>query len=148
MTTPANTGRKQAKGQFAPGQSGNPKGKPAGSRHRLTTLAEKLMDAEAKGIIEAVIEAAKAGDMTAARLVLERIAPVRKGRPVAFDLPKIDTALDVLTALSAVIKAVSEGALTIDEAASVATLLETNRKALETVAIEDRLTALEKEKSK
>ena len=53
-------------------------------------LAEKLMQDDAKDIVEAVLKAAKGGDMTAARMVLDRIAPARKGRPVEFELPAIE----------------------------------------------------------
>jgi len=40
------------------------------------------MQDDAKDIVRAVLEAAKGGDMTAARLIMERIFPVRKGRPI------------------------------------------------------------------
>ena len=66
----------------AVGVSGNPNGKPKGTRHRVTVLAENLMQDEAKDIVRAVLEAAKGGDMTAARLIMERIFPVRKRRPI------------------------------------------------------------------
>ncbi len=36
MTTPDNTGRKQADTQFKPGQSGNPRGRPKGARNKLS----------------------------------------------------------------------------------------------------------------
>lgn len=74
----ANTGRKQG-GQFRPGQSGNPAGKPKGARHRATEMVEALLSGEAGEIARAVVEKAKEGDMTAARIVLDRIAPPRKG---------------------------------------------------------------------
>ena len=66
---------------FKKGQSGNPSGKPPGTRNKTTMLAEKLMQDDARDIVRVVLEAAKGGDMTAARLILERIFPVRKGRP-------------------------------------------------------------------
>ena len=69
--------------RFQPGNRGRPKG----ARNRSTVLAEKLMADDVKSIIEAVVAAAKGGDMTAARIVLDRLAPVRRGRPVQFDLP-------------------------------------------------------------
>jgi len=140
--SPENSGGKQV-GRFRSGQSGNPAGKPKGTRHRLTVLAETLMEDEAGEVARAVIAAAKGGDMTAARLVLERIAPPRKGRPVAFDLPPVDKAEDVLSALGAILMAVSAGEITPDEAGSVAALLELKRKAIETIEIERRIAALE-----
>jgi hypothetical protein len=139
---PANTGGNQET-RWSKGQSGNPAGKPKGARHRLTLLAETLMEDEAREVVRAVLDKARGGDMIAARLVLERIAPPRKGRPVAFDLPPVATVTDVLAALDAVVLAVATGELTPDEAGSVAALLEMKRKAIETVEIERRIAALE-----
>jgi hypothetical protein len=68
-------------GRFVPGVSGNPAGKPPGARARATRLAEKLMAGDAEAVVNAVVTAAKGGDMTAARLVLDRIAPPCRGRP-------------------------------------------------------------------
>jgi hypothetical protein len=53
------------------------------------------MQDDAKEIIKVVVDAAKGGDMAAARLILERIAPVRKGRPVYLDLPPVQSAADM-----------------------------------------------------
>ena len=106
--TPPNNAPKTRGRPFPPGNPGRPKG----SRHRLTVLAEKLMEDDAEEVVRAVIAAAKGGDMTAARLVLERISPPRKGRPVTFDLAPGETADDILTALGGVVRAVAGGDLT------------------------------------
>ncbi|MDA8231696.1 MAG: hypothetical protein M0006_10190 [Magnetospirillum sp.] len=139
MTDKRNNAGKTRGRPFAPGNPGRPKG----ARHRLTVMAEKLMEDDAKEVVQAVLTAAKAGDMTAARLVLDRIAPPRKGRPVVFDLPEVETAADVLTALGSVVQAVAAGDLTPDEGLTVAGLLEAKRKAIETVEIERRIAVLE-----
>lgn len=125
-----------------PFEPGNP-GKPKGARHKLTLMAERLMEDDAEQVVASVLAAAKSGDMTAARLVLERIVPVRKGRPVVFDLPAIETASDVVKALGVLVSEVASGTVTPDEAATVAGLLEAKRKALETEDIERRVAALE-----
>ena len=96
-----NSAGKQRGAPFQKGKSGNPNGKPKGTRHRITVLAEKLMQDDAKDIVSAVLEAAKGGDMTAARLILERIFPVRKGRPIYLDLPAVRTAADIAAAMTA-----------------------------------------------
>jgi len=139
---PEKTGGKQGS-RWGKGQSGNPAGKPPGTRSRQAVMAEKLMQDDAGDVVRAVIDAAKGGDMTAARLVLERIAPPRKGRPVVFDLPRVETASDVLTALGSVVQSVAAGTLTPEEGAAVAGLLEVKRRAIETVEIERRIAALE-----
>jgi len=66
-----------------------------------------LLDGEAEELTRKCIELAKAGDTTALRLCMERIAPVRKGRPVNVNLPPIATAVDVLGAIGAAIDAMS-----------------------------------------
>jgi hypothetical protein len=129
---------------FKAGQSGNPSGKPPGTRHRVTLLAEKLMADDAEGVVQTVIEAAKAGDMTAARLILDRIAPPRRGSPVSFALPAIKTAADVTKALSAVVASIASGELTPEEATAVSGVIETKRKAIETQEPEKRVAALER----
>ena len=102
---------------------------------------------DAKEIVQAVITAAKAGDMVACKIVLDRIAPIRKGRPIRFDLPEARTAGDVAAALAAVVTAMANGELTPDEAQMVASVLEVRRRSIETVEHENRLCLLEESKS-
>jgi hypothetical protein len=102
-----------------------------------------LLDGEAEALTRKVIELAKDGDLVALRLCLERILPPRRARSVAFDFPTIEIAGDVLTALAALAKAVSEGELTIDEAAAVSTMIDGQRRAIETIELETRLRAIE-----
>jgi hypothetical protein len=138
-----NTAAKQRGAPFRKGQSGNPSGKPPGARNKTTMLAEKLMQDDARDIVRVVLEAAKGGDMTAARLVLERIAPVRKGRPVYFDLPPVNSAADIAAAMAALTTAMASGEITPDEAATVASVLEMRRQTLEAGEFEMRLRAVE-----
>jgi hypothetical protein len=130
-------------GQWKKGQSGNPAGMPKGTRHRATQLAEKLMEDDPEDIVRAVVNAAKAGDPTAMRLCIERLAPLRKGHPVTFDLPQIETAADVTGALGTIAGAMAAGELTPDEAGTVAGVIEAKRRAIETVEHEGRLRKLE-----
>jgi hypothetical protein len=77
---------------WKPGQSGNPKGRPAGSRNRVTIVALAAMEEGADAIARKVVGMAKAGDMSAARLVLERLVPPAKERPIFLALPSTETA--------------------------------------------------------
>jgi hypothetical protein len=138
-----NAAGKQRGRPFPKGQSGNPAGKRPGTRHRATVLAERLMEGEAEGVVRKVIEAAKAGDMTAARLILDRIAPARRGRAVALALPEVIKADDVPAALAAVVAAMGDGALSPDEAAAVSAVIEVQRRAIETAELDARLRAVE-----
>jgi len=132
---------------FKKGHPGGP-GRPNGSRNRASIALDKMAEGEAKEIALKLIEKAKDGDMRAAELVLQRVWPVRRGRPVTLSLPAIETVQDVVTALGLVATAVGAGELTPEEGASVAAVLEIKRKAIETADLEARIAKLEKERSK
>src|SRR6476659_8342128 len=63
---------------FQKGESGNPQGKPKGTRHRVTIAAEILLEGEAEAITRKAIELAKAG--TARPYGSAWIASFRRGR--------------------------------------------------------------------
>jgi hypothetical protein len=128
---------------FQKGASGNPAGNHKGSRHKSTLLAEKILEDDRGGIINAVVAAAKNGDPTAMRLGVERPVPLRKGRPVVFDLPPVKTAADVAGAVGELSRAMAAGELTTDEASAAASVIEMHRRAIETTEIERRLQKLE-----
>jgi hypothetical protein len=125
-----------------PFAAGNP-GRPKGARHKSTLAIEALLEGQATAIGQKCVEMALAGDTTALRLAMERIAPTRRGRPVRFALPALDTAADLPKALGAVLAAVAEGSLTPDEAVSLAQIVEVRRRAIELVEIDARLAVLE-----
>jgi len=128
---------------FQPGQSGNPAGRPQGSRNKATLAMEALMDGEVESITRKAIDLALEGDTTALRLCLERILPPRKSRPVNIALPEVKTADGVAEAQAAVVQAVADGELTPEEGSTITGILEARRKAIETQDHESRISALE-----
>jgi hypothetical protein len=114
---------------FQPGKSGNPAGKPAGARNKTTLAVEALLDGEAEALTRKAIELAKAGDMAALRLCMDRLAPPRKDRLVMFELPTITCAADAVKASAALFTAVAIGDLTPSEAAELGKLVLVNRAA-------------------
>src|ERR1051325_11603484 len=99
-------------GRFVKGQSGNPSGRPKGARNTTTVALENLLNGQAQALTQKAIDLALAGDITALRLCLDRILPVRKHRPVNFDLPPVNSAADAAKIASAVLTAVAIGELT------------------------------------
>jgi Family of unknown function (DUF5681) len=142
-TLPENTGPKQARGRWKPGASGNPAGKPPGARHAALVALDAIGAEAGTEIMAAVVTAAKGGDMRAADILLRRLWPERKGRPVQMHLPAIMTAGDIVAALGAVADAVAAAELSPEEGAAVAGIFESQRKAIETVELEQRIAALE-----
>ena len=139
----AKTAKEQRGRPFQKGKSGNPRGRPEGSRNKATIAAQMLLDGEAEELTRKCVELAKDGNTTALRLCLERLLPPRKDRPITVALPSIEKPEDAVKAIAAVTTAVARGDLTPSEGQAVATILEAHRKAVELAEIERRLTALE-----
>ena len=90
------------------------------------------------------IKLAKAGDMAALRLCMDRLAPPRKDRPVMFELPTITCAADAVKTSAALFTAVAIGDLTPSEAAELGKLIEAYVRALEATDFAARLDNLER----
>ena len=132
-----NTGEQQA-GRFRKGQSGNPAGRPRGSRNSATLAVEAMLDGEAEALTRKAIELALAGDTFALKLCIDRIYPARKDRPVTFTLPPITSARDAADIAAAVAEAVAAGQLTPSEAAEIGKVIEIYVKAYQTAELVDR----------
>lgn len=124
--------------------AGNP-GKPKGARHKATQAALALLDGEAEALTRKAVEMALAGDASALRLCLDRIAPPRRDAPVTFALPSMQSATDAAQAAGSVLDAVALGDLTPQEGAQIMGMVETFRRTLETSELEARIVALEAE---
>ena len=128
---------------FAPGNKAGARGRPPNSRNRSTLMFEKLMEADAAVILKAIITLAKNGDLMAAKWVLDKLIPAAKDRAVCIDIGPTDTLISIEAAHEAVIRAVSTGAVTPAEAASLASLIEGRRRTVEVGDMERRLAEIE-----
>jgi len=142
--TAENTAQQQRGRPFERGVSGNPNGRPKGSRNATTLALEALLDGQANALTQKAIDLALGGDMAALRLCLDRILPPRKDRPVSFKLPTIDSAKDAAAILSSVLAAVAAGEITPTDAAEVGKLIDSFVKAYETAELAERLERLER----
>lgn len=144
MTPPAVNGAAKQRGRpFRKGESGNPRGMPSGSRHRATLILDKIGTDAGAAVLRAVVRAAEQGDMAAARIVLDRAWPIRRGRPVRFALPPLESLADVSRATAAIAAATAAGELTSDEAAGLAGVLAAHVRAAEVADLEARIATLE-----
>jgi hypothetical protein len=114
---------KTRRGRFQPGISGNPGGRPKGSRNKTTLAAMALLEGEAEMLTQRAIDAAQAGDMSALKLVLDRIIPPRRRPVVQFDLEKLNDCQDPAQARCRVIQAALDGELSLDEAERLSKLI-------------------------
>jgi Family of unknown function (DUF5681) len=104
---------------FIPGQSGNPAGRPRGSRNKKTLMLEALLDEESEALMRRVIGLAKMGDDVAMRLVFARMLPPRRDRPVPLELPRIESEADARRAAADVMEALGAGEITPQEGEQV-----------------------------
>ena len=128
---------------FRPGQSGNPNGRPKGSRNATTLAVESLLDGQAKALTQKAIDLALSGDLVALRICLDRILPPRKNRPIEFVMPPIETIADAPRAIGAITSAVARGEITATEAADVSRLVEIYVRAVEASDLDRRLRDVE-----
>jgi hypothetical protein len=136
------TARRAPNGRFVAGGPGGP-GRPRGSRHRALAALDAVGEAGAAEVLEAVLQAAKCGDMRAASILLDRVWPTRKGRAVEVALPEVASAADLVPALAAVAAAMGRGEVTPEEARAMCAVLEIQRRVIETAELEARVAALE-----
>ena len=136
-------GDRDAKGQFRKGNPGGP-GRRVGSRNRATEAIEALLAGEAEAVARALVGKAIDGDVAACRAILDRVAPIRRGRPIELDLPPVAGAGDVVGALAAIVDAMAAAAITPTEASELVGVIDAQCKAIELLEIERRLDRVEK----
>jgi len=132
-------------------------GRKAGTPNKANIAARLRIEGEAEPIGR-LVEAANTGKvkigetevaldagqyLSVLRELRRVVVPDAKSRAVSLTLPTIKTAQDVSAALSAVFEAMSRGEIAIDEAETIAGMLESKRRAVELVDLEQRIAALE-----
>lgn len=143
IKSPENSGKIQVTGKYKKGFSGNPKGKPKGTRNKSSLAAEALLEGSLDKICKKVEEEALKGNMQAAKMILERLLPPRKDRCIEVDLPSVHTFEDVLNAIGFIVNAVGKGSITPSEGELLARMVKSYSKALEAYQFEFRLKNLE-----
>ncbi|HLN11078.1 MAG TPA: DUF5681 domain-containing protein [Xanthobacteraceae bacterium] len=131
-------------GRFRPGQSGNPAGRPRGSRNKTTAAAEALLDGQAEALTERLLGEAGRGNVAALRMCFDRLAPRRRGRPVPFDLPRLESQADAVDAAAAIVAGVGDGELTPQEGADLIKLVEVFARVRAIQDLERRLAEVER----
>ena len=126
---------------WKPGESGNPRGRPPGrgqSAQFREALASKL-----PAILESVVKAAIEGDMTAARLVLDRCMPALK--PLESSIEGMALPTGTLTQQATdVLSAVARGELAPGQGAQLVASIGAVAKIAEFDALTSHIEALEK----
>jgi hypothetical protein len=124
---------------FQKGRSGNPKGRPKG----IQTQAKlrKAIEAHVPAIIDAMVEKARAGDVGAAKLLVDRVIPALRptDQPAPVPLPHEGLAQSG----QAILVALGAGELTPQQGAALLGALSTLARVVETDELVQRVAALE-----
>src|ERR1700736_1830175 len=105
--------------KFQPGQSGNPAGRPPGSRNKKTLAMEEELAERASKAVGRIIFLAEGGHPVAMRICAEWARPSGTNRSPALELPPITCSDDAQAALQTVLEAFGSGALTSRELPTV-----------------------------
>ena len=129
--------------QFTKGASGNPAGRPKGikdKRHRFNEAIESMIPE----VLDSVFQRAIAGDMTAAKMLLDRTLPTKRPEQECVQIPiKENTASNARD----VLKSVFDGEVSPDVGASLLNAITGVLKAVEVEDLVRRIEALESGKN-
>ena len=114
--------------KFKSGESGNPLGRPKGSKDKRTQHRE-LFNSRAPEILKKAIELALAGDTACLKMCLDRIVPSYRPQEVGIELGEIAESLSDQSRL--VIVEMLKGNLTAIESSRMLTTLESQVKIAE-----------------
>ncbi len=143
MSNTPDNNRKEQDGKFKSGVSGNPAGRPIGTKSKVSQLVNDMMAERAEEITNILIDNALAGDSGCLRLVIERLAPAPKDNRINIELPTIENAEDLNKAISHIIAKVGTGDITPLEGQSLIKMFEGWKAAYSLEEIEQRINKLE-----
>jgi hypothetical protein len=133
-----------ADGRFAQGNPGGP-GRP---RKVVKAAADALDERAAEAapeLFDKALERVREGSDTALRMLLDRIWPAGRSRPMEIGAPQINHLRDLLAAMAGVTNAMFAGDATAQEGAAAAKVLRAHLEAIQTIDIDERLRELEEE---
>jgi hypothetical protein len=139
---PTREGVRDARGRFGPGHPGGP-GRPRGCRSQTLLDLDALGREGAEEIILDLKKRALNGDIRAAEIVMKRVWPPSRSRPIKMDLPKIETAADAVKALGLLVEQAAAGKVDLDSAKTLSEIIGQQQRSLELQELAERIDALE-----
>lgn len=130
-------------GRWPKGISGNPSGRPVGSRNKTTILIQSILAEKAEELVRKAVAMALEGDPAALRLCVERLFPPCKDRPIYLNLSKTDEGSGILETSDALLGAIANGEITPNEGQALANVLTAHMEIVNTQDIDRRLRQVE-----
>src|ERR1043166_8915220 len=99
--------------RFQPGQSGNPAGRPLGSRNKKTIAMEEKFAEQAQKAVDDILLLSGGGHPVAMRICAEWVRPTGTNQALGLELPPVECADDAQAALQTVLAAFGRGEMTV-----------------------------------
>ena len=133
-----------SRGRFVKGNKGGP-GRPKGVKDRLSLSVLQRLQERGTDVVEQVLNLAiEKGDVTAARLVLERLVAKADSQPIRWEFATaLETAEDIDKELTALLQGVAAGKITPGQSKYLRELLESKAEAIQRATMGDVRTAFE-----
>ena len=129
--------------RFKPGQSGNPAGRPAGSKNKATLMLEGMIEGRLAEVVEATVDSAVKGRQGSQKIIFDQYKAVTREKTVTIDLPEMETPQDLVVGHARIVAAIGRGEITPDQAVKIAQVLDSQRRAFDSAEVERRLAELE-----
>lgn len=114
----------------------------------ILTIIDRLGKENIELIFQKAIETALEGDVSAMKVVIDKVVPTRKGVRQKMDLPKIKNVKDLLQAQSNVTNLMSAGEISSAEALEISAVLEKNKNMYDLIEIAEAVKRLEDQAAK
>jgi len=111
-----------AGGRFVKGHPGGP-GRPRKAVAAAANALDARVAARAVDLFDMAFRQADQGSATALKMLLDRVWPVGRGRPLGIAMPEAPSVIDMLAASTAVANAVLAGEASVQEGTAIAGLL-------------------------
>ena len=126
------------------GESGNKKGRPEGSKNKVTIASLNLLENEEQVLTRRAIDSAMSGNTQMLKFCLERLVPVKKSLPVNLpDMPEVNSVSDAHKTTAYLIQKMTDGTISPTDAEVISRSCERHLRALQISDLEARLAELE-----
>ena len=126
--------------KFKPGESGNPDGRPVGSKDKRTQYRE-LFEPHADALIQKAIDLALDGDTTCLKMCIDRLVSPFRAKNATVILDDIEGTLTEKG--EKIINAMGKGELSPSDASSMLSALAAQARIIEIIDLEERISKLE-----
>lgn len=136
-------GSRDENGRWEKGNSGNPKGRPPNSE-----AIRKLLEPSKTELVGKAIELALAGDTTALKICLDRLAAPLKPEGSIVEIEGLDKAVSLVDKANLIVQSVASGLISIEIAEKLLNTIQIYSKVVEVHDLELRIAQLESKKSR